>query len=71
MSELPGGVMEGRVEKYDSHAGLGWIVAGEQRYLFHCAEILDGTREIQIGAPVRFAVAHRFGNIEAAEIEKV
>ncbi len=59
------------VESFDSHVGLGWIVADGQRYLFHCAEILDGTREVVVGSPVRFSVAHRFGHIEAAEIEKV
>lgn len=62
---------EGTVESYDSHEGLGWIVADGERYLFHCAELLDGTREVEAGAAVRFGVAHRFGHIEAAEIEKI
>lgn len=62
---------EGVVESYDSHEGLGWIAAAGERYLFHCAELLDGTREVDAGTPVRFTVAHRFGHIEAAEIEKV
>lgn len=65
------GRMNGIVESYDSHEGLGWIIADGQRYLFHCAELLDGTREVDLGTPVQFAVAHRFGHVEAAEIEKV
>ena len=39
--------------------------------LFHCAEIVDGTREIEVGASVGFVVAHRFGNLEASEIIKL
>ncbi len=63
--------LDGSVESYDSHAGLGWIVAEDQRFLFHCAELLDGTRAVESGALVRFSVAHRFGHVEAAEIEKL
>jgi len=65
------GRIDGVVESYDSHEGLGWIVADEQRYLFHCAELIDGTREVEVGTLVRFAVAHRFSKIEASEIEKI
>lgn len=63
--------MNGVVESFDSHRGLGYITAGGEQYLFHCAEIVDGTREIVIGAQVRFVVAHRFGNQEASEIAKL
>lgn len=61
---------EGVVESYDSQEGLGWIVGAGERYRFHCAELVDGTREVDPGTLVRFTVAHRFGHIEAAEIEK-
>lgn len=63
--------MNGVVESFDSHRGLGYIIADGEQYLFHCAEIVDGTREIRIGAQVRFVVAHRFGNQEASEIAKL
>ena len=63
--------MNGVVESFDSHRGLGYIGADGEQYLFHCAEIVDGTREIGIGAQVRFVVAHRFGNQEASEITKL
>lgn len=70
MNDRPDGLIDGVVDTYDSHEGLGWIVAEGQRFLFHCAELLDGTREVEVGRRVRFAVAHRFGNVEASEIEK-
>ena len=61
----------GHVEQFDFDRGLGTIWSEGNEYLFHCAEILDGSREINVGASVSFVVAHRFGNIEAAEIEKL
>ncbi len=63
--------MNGVVESFDSHRGLGYVTAEGAQYLFHCAEILDGTREIGIGAQVRFVVVHRFGNQEASQIAKL
>jgi hypothetical protein len=44
---------------------------GDDQYLFHCAELVDGSREIQVGAEVGFVVAQRFGNLEASEIIKL
>ncbi len=63
--------MNGVVESFDSHRGLGYITAEGEQFLFHCAEIVDGTREIELGAQVRFVVALRFGNQEASEIVKL
>jgi CspA family cold shock protein len=63
--------MNGVVASFNSHRGLGYISVGEEQYLFHCAEIVDGTREIEIGAQVTFVVAQRFGNLEASEIIKL
>ncbi len=63
--------MNGVVEIFDSHRGLGYITSGGEQFLFHCAEIVDGTREIKIDAQVQFVVAHRFGNQEASEIVKL
>ena len=63
--------MNGVVASFNSHRGLGYIVVGETQYLFHCAEIVDLTREIEVGARVSFVVAHRFGNLEASEIIKL
>ena len=63
--------MNGLVESFDSHRGLGCITAGGIQYLFHCAEIVDGTRAIEIGTKVSFDVAMRFGNVEASQITKL
>jgi cold shock CspA family protein len=63
--------MNGVVASFNSHRGLGYIAAGDEQYLFHCAEIVDLTREIEVGARVSFVEAHRFGNLEASEIVKL
>ena len=65
------GRLLGHVEQFDFDRGLGMIWSSGQEYLFHCAEIVDGTRDINIGASVSFVVAPRFGLIEASEIEKL
>jgi cold shock CspA family protein len=65
------GRLLGHVEKFDFDRGLGMIWSGGQEFLFHCAEIVDGTRDINIGESVSFVVAHRFGLVEASEIEKL
>ena len=62
---------DGVVSTFDYHEGLGWIEGDDgQRYLFHCAELLDGTRDVAVGARVTFEAAVRFGHQEAARIEK-
>ena len=63
--------MNGVVVSFNSHRGLGYIAVGDEQYLFHCAELVDLTREIEVGAQVSFVVAHRFGNLEASEIIKL
>lgn len=63
--------MNGAVASFNSHRGLGYIAVDGDQYLFHCAEIVDGTREIEVGAQVSFVVADRFGNLEASEIIKL
>ena len=49
--------MNGVVASFNSHRGLGFIAVGDTQYLFHCAEIVDLTREIEVGARVSFVVA--------------
>ena len=43
------GRLLGHVEQFDFDRGLGMIWSSGQEYLFHCAEIVDGTRDINIG----------------------
>ena len=63
--------LDGTVSAFDHHEGLGWIDDGAGgRYLFHCAELLDGSRDVEVGAKVTFEAATRFGHQEAARIDK-
>jgi cold shock CspA family protein len=60
----------GRVSQFDAEAGLGTITTTDGNQLpFHCAEIADGTRTIEVGANVRFDVLRKLGRDEAARIE--
>jgi cold shock CspA family protein len=57
------------VREFDSAAGLG-VVVGEDgaEYAFHCIEIADGSREIEVGTDVSFSVLAKLGRYEAADI---
>jgi CspA family cold shock protein len=47
----------GRVVVFDGHAGLGEIVADDgSRYPFHCTQIADGTRRVEVGIAVEFEI---------------
>ena len=64
--------MTGRVVAFDGHRGLGEVVAADgTRYQFHCTQIADGTRTIDVGADVDFEVAPgRPGHWEAIAISR-
>ena len=56
----------GTVIDFDDHVGLGHVEAADGAvYLFHCVEIADGTRTIEVGTPVEFELMVKFGNEEA------
>ena len=60
----------GTVVAFDEHRGYGTVRAEDGRELFfHCTAIADGSRRIDVGAGVVFAVVpgHR-GTREAADI---
>jgi cold shock CspA family protein len=59
----------GRVIDFDGHVGLGHVVADDgAEHLFHCVEIADGTRTIEVGAAVEFDLLRKFGRDEASAI---
>jgi cold shock CspA family protein len=61
--------MTGVVTEFDEHAGLGVITDGSgSEYSFHCAEIADGTRTIEIGTNVEFDPLPKLGRVEAGRI---
>ena len=60
----------GTVTEFDSRAGLGVITAEDgATYPFHCTQIADGSREIEVGRSVTFSIAagHQ-GRFEATDI---
>lgn len=64
-------VVNGTVVEFDEQAGLGVVTTGDGRtYPFHCAEIADGTRTIDLGAAVGFYILHKLGRYEAGCLRK-
>jgi cold shock CspA family protein len=65
-------VASGRVVAFDEHVGLGRVEADDGRtYPFHCTQLADGSRTVDVGAVVRFdVVAGHLGRWEAARVEK-
>lgn len=62
-------ILTGRVTEFDSPVGIGHI-SGEDGfdYEFHCVEIADGSREIEVGAQVAFVTLLKLGEREAAAV---
>ncbi len=64
--------MVGTVVDFDVQVGIGTVEVDAQtalRYRFHCTQIADGTRSVEVGARVGFvAVAAHGGVFEAAGI---
>jgi CspA family cold shock protein len=70
--------LEGLVSSFDEAIGLGEITIPEPahtpagRYPFHCTQIADGSRVVEVGARVSFRLlAGRDGRWEAADIRPV
>ncbi len=59
--------LTGTVRTFDSARGYGSVESDDGRsWFFHCTQIADKTRTIEVGARVRFAVvAGRMGRWEA------
>lgn len=62
----------GTVTDFDFAVGLGHLSTSEgETRLFHCVEIADGTRNIEVGSRVSFLAVTRFGHQEAADLRVV
>lgn len=63
---MPAGV----VADFDEHRGLGHVRAEDGRQLsFHCTQIADGSRTIEVGAAVVFEVVPgHLGRWEATDV---
>ena len=58
--------MRGKVTAFDAHVGLGDItMADGSVVMFHCAEIADGSRQIDIGSEVECDIVMKFSRAEA------
>jgi CspA family cold shock protein len=64
--------LKGIVSAFDEHRGVGEITADDGRvFPFHCTQIADGTRTIEVNAAVEFEVVPgHLGQWEAATITK-
>ena len=64
--------MQGEVTEFDEPRGLGTIGSGGAAYPFHCTQIADGTRTIEVGSRVTFELRPGpMGRWEATNIERV
>jgi len=68
-------VPRGTVTSFDEYVGLGEVVGSadveDVRYLFHCVEIADGSRAIEVGTEVEFDLIVKFGAEEASQLRPV
>jgi cold shock CspA family protein len=65
-------VIAGRVTAFDRQRGLGEVTSVDGAvHPFHCIEIADGSRDIQVGRDVTFTVRRRLGRVEAADLRYV
>lgn len=63
----------GTVSSFDAHRGLGVVTGATGRsWAFHATAITDGSRDIDVGAEVAFAVVagHR-GRMEARSLTRL
>jgi CspA family cold shock protein len=60
----------GSVTSFDGAVGLGVVTTDDEvDYPFHCTQILDGSRDIEVGTSVSFELAPRLGRWEAVELD--
>ncbi len=59
----------GTVQSFDRDRGRGYIAFGDEKLIFHCVEIVDGSRDIAVNTPVSFIVVTRFDVREASQIK--
>jgi cold shock CspA family protein len=61
--------MRGSVTAFDAHVGLGEITLTQgEVVMFHCAEIADGSRKIDVGSEVECDIVMKFSRAEASAI---
>lgn len=58
----------GIVTEFDASVGLGTIEGPDGQVSFHCIEIADGSRHVEVGTEVTFDLLAKLGRWEAAAI---
>ena len=59
-------LLTGRVTAFDHDRGLGEVQAADRTvHPFHCIEIADGSRDIEVGLDVVFELRPKLGRFEA------
>lgn len=59
----------GTVVAFDAAVGLGEVERHDgQRFQFHCIELADGTRTIDVATPVTFELLCKLGRYEASAV---
>ncbi len=59
----------GVVDSFDVEKGLGTVLSKDGvTYQFHCIEVADGTRSVEVGTEVVFDVLAKFGRYEASNV---
>jgi len=59
----------GTVVDFDEHVGLGHVASSDGAvHLFHCVEIADGSRSIEVGTAVEFDLVRKLGALEARRL---
>lgn len=62
-------MLSGTVTSFDAYVGLGQITSSDGVIvMFHCAEIADGSRAIDVGTSVNFELLTKFSRNEASAI---
>ncbi len=73
--EKVGDIIDGEVIAFDAHIGLGQVKSARvdsESYPFHCVNIADGSRNIDVGAKVRAEIyMHPRGRLELKNIHKL
>ena len=61
----------GTVVAFDAAVGLGDVERADgRRFQFHCIELADGTRSIEVLTPVTFELLCKLGRYEASAVTR-
>jgi len=61
----------GTVIAFDAAVGLGEVECSDgQRFQFHCIELADGTRTIDVSTAVTFELLCKLGRYEASGVSR-